>query len=693
MLNDREKFFGNAKFLTLDPEKYPEFAVLPATYFVPFERKFVAAQFRKQVGFSDSGRAVIRVFADTKFRLTVNGQVLGVGPVAAGGDYDNRLAMPKQYFNTYEIVLDGGIDILCEVQTPGLVQTDYSCEKGGFILCAKVALCGRELEIVTDESWEMRVDTQFDTAFQADFTRELPDWQPAVTVPEAEVVWQLADPRIPALCESLICPSKVTEGEGKTRFEFDRIYSAYVKLSLINKGDAARKIEISASEYGGKANEFLTIPVGKTLYRGFRMWSIGEVTVWHGADVEVTAQLVFVRYPVDYEKAGSFVCSDEGLNLIYELGKSTLEICRQSLHLDSPLHQETLGCTGDYAIENLMTSVTFGDMRLTRLDLVRTSDYLKLTGGYMFHTSYSLIFVTMLRDYYLFTADIETVRELLPTVELLFFRFSGYIDDDVIENPPNYMFVDWGELDGFNLHHPPKALGQTVLNGFYRMALLAASELYSAVGDDSGSDELKALADRHKEACNRRFYDEQRGMYFDGTPAPESEYEAGKWLPVNARRRYYTRQANALAVLCGFTDDASLMARVADSILEGGGGFENLEVQPYFMHYVLEGIRKVGLFGKYGLKLINLWDRQVMASPKGMKEGWGSFIGDNSHAWGATPTYQLPMAITGLKILKPGFGEYRLSPELYGLKWAKVRIPLPDSMISLELGDSGNQIM
>ena len=188
MITDREKFFGNAKFLTLDPEKNPEFAVLPATDFVPFERKFVAAQFHKQVGFSGSGRAVIRVFADTKFRLTINGQVLGVGPIAAGGDYDNRLAMPKQYFNTYEIALDGGIDILCEVQTPGLVQTDYSRGKGGFILCAKVELCGRELEIVTDESWEMRVDTRFDSAYQAYFTQELPDWQPAITVPEAESV-------------------------------------------------------------------------------------------------------------------------------------------------------------------------------------------------------------------------------------------------------------------------------------------------------------------------------------------------------------------------------------------------------------------------------------------------------------------------------------------------------------------------
>ena len=30
-----------------------------------------------------------------------------------------------------------------------------------------------------------------------------------------------------------------------------------------------------------------------------------------------------------------------------------------------------------------------------------------------------------------------------------------------------YMFVDWIEIDGLSLHHPPKALGQTCLNLFY----------------------------------------------------------------------------------------------------------------------------------------------------------------------------------------------------------------------------------
>ena len=86
------------------------------------------------------------------------------------------------------------------------------------------------------------------------------------------------------------------------------------------------------------------------------------------------------------------------LNKVYEVCKWTLQICRQTLHLDSPKHQEPLACTGDYYIESLMTAFTFGDMRLAAFDVLRTADWLKENKGVMFHTSYSLIWVQMLYD-------------------------------------------------------------------------------------------------------------------------------------------------------------------------------------------------------------------------------------------------------------------------------------------------------
>lgn len=684
-----------AEFLTLDPVNYPEFNHLPATIFTPADRKFFAAQFYKSINLPKGTGAVahIAVFADTKFRLSVNGCVIGVGPVAVGGDYGNTLPMPKQYLNLYDVSLTENLfEVLAEVQSPGEVMTDYSAGRGGFVFAAEITFADREpVTVISDESWLCRRDTRYSSVARADFTVVLPELISPVVIPKTEAPWRLAEAGIPPLTEEYISPSTTTRDGHITYFDFSRIYSAYILLECNNYSENDDEVRIFAEEYmdssaGVSQNptESVRIPSGKSTYRGLRMRSIGAVAVECSDTTEIKLTLVYVHYPVDGELSGSFICSDSKLNGIYELGKFTLEMCRQSLHLDSPLHQETLGCTGDYAIESLMTAVTFGDMRLTRLDLIRTSDWLRMSNGFMFHTSYSLIFVTMLYDYYIYTADIETVRELMPAVEILIERFGTYIQNGVISSPPSFMFIEWGELDGFSLHHPPKALGQTSLNAFYRMALEASCRLYRALGKTEPSSELEILAEKHKQACISRFYDSARGIFRDGENLSESAYEPADWLPANAERSYYTRHANILAALSGIID-GNEGKELIERVITKPEDFESFDIQPYFMHYLMEAVRKYGLFDRYGLVLIHMWDKQLAASPKGMKEGWNKFNGDCSHAWGATPTYQLPMAVSGFEMVEAGFKSFRLAPCLYSLDDAGVSLPTPYGLIKIEL--------
>ena len=58
---------------------------------------------------------------------------------------------------------------------------------------------------------------------------------------------------------------------------------------------------------------------------------------------------------------------------------------------------------------------------------------------------------------------------------------------------------------------------------------------------------------------------------------------------------------------------------------------------------------------------------------------------DHSHAWAGTPAYALPLALSGLSILEPGFKRISLNPSLLGLKEAHVQIPTPFGMIELML--------
>ena len=133
-----------------------------------------------------------------------------------------------------------------------------------------------------------------------------------------------------------------------------------------------------------------------------------------------------------------------------------------------PGHCEPLACTGDYYIETLMNAFSFGDMRLAEFDVLRTAELLRHNDGRIFHTTYSLIWVRMLYDTYMMSGNIALLEKCADALDMLLARFSTYVGENgLIENPPDYMFVDWIYIDGITMHHPPKCLGQSVLNMFY----------------------------------------------------------------------------------------------------------------------------------------------------------------------------------------------------------------------------------
>ena len=88
------------------------------------------------------------------------------------------------------------------------------------------------------------------------------------------------------------------------------------------------------------------------------------------------------------------------------------------------------------------------------------------------------------------------------------------------------------------------------------------------------------------------------------------------------------------------------------------------------------------------MAILDLWREPVRTCPKGLPEGFyapePTYRFDHSHAWGGTPLYTLPMALTGLEICEAGFRAIRLAPSLLGLDFATVEIPTPYGMIIVE---------
>ena len=145
-----------------------------------------------------------------------------------------------------------------------------------------------------------------------------------------------------------------------------------------------------------------------------------------------------------------------------------------------------------------------------------------------------------------------------------------------------------------------------------------------------------------------------------------------------------------MAALFGVCDNAAdlLDRTLADDSL---GYF-----QPYFAHFVLEAVRVCGLCDKWTLRLIEDWKEPIRSCPKGLPEGFykqSDYPFDHSHGWGGTPRYALPMALSGLEILEPGYNRIRLRPNLLGLNRANVEIPTPHGVIRIEMTEGKEPII
>lgn len=685
----------NAKWIWLDSTHYPMYQKSEITYFDPHrkEYEYVVGEFKYEKQFNkEIASAKIDICADVAFRLYVNGGFVGAGPVCQGGDYANTLPMPKQYYNSYEIKANGSkITFYVLVRKNTSVQCDMSKGRPGLILSAEIRFAdGTSARIVTDKSWLCRKDNTRYAENKTDYTLKSGGW---LAAEELESVWNLTKAPIKMLCEEQIIPigfSPITVGAKQSlelALEFDKIYSGYYTLSA-SCADMHDSYVIHITEYEKdeqKANIAETITAsGDINFRCMGMHSAGAVklTILNHSSSPLCIKsfaMQFCHYPTEHD--GTFECSNETLNKAYLLGKHALKICRQTIELDSPMHQENLGCVGDYYIASLMNWFTYGDAALVRLDLVRIGDYIEMTDGYMFHTSFSMIWILMLWDYYLYSGDASIFAEVKNALIHLLERFDRYCDErGIIVSPDSYMFLDWLEADGISLHHPPACLGQAALNSFYHGGLDAAIKIFTLLNEADLISLYDSRKNKLKASFNMLFYDNEKGLYFDGL---NESYEEKAWIPKNTVKRYFSWHTNTLAVLFDLAPNekqAEIMERIlADSSL--------INPQPYFMHFVLEAIYKTGLFEKHGISQLMRW-RDMTSFPKGLQEGWYDMSGygfDYSHVWGGTPTYQLPSKLSGLEILDAGFKKIRLTPRLFGLEEANISIPTPYGYIKLRL--------
>jgi len=661
---------------------------------------FAVAEFFREFSFGcDVKEARLRFSGDTEFRLYLNNEMLATGPVSVGGDFlFNGEPRSKHYATEITVYPDARIlSFFAQVKLSPVGINEYSRGHGGFMLSARLTLAdGRTKFIFTDESWLCRLNRAFTAPHQFNQALDTDNFTPAAPVHN---IWHCETAPLPPRTEETIFPenSRLTLAPGEEKnidLTFDMIHAGFVHLNVQAKGSVEIHLDCIETEPVCAHYDLYFCKDGS--FRGFQLQSAGLYRVCarnhsaHGAVID--ASIISTYYPVS--GCAETITSDAELNRVMDVCRHTLKYCRQMIHLDSPKHSEPLACTGDYYIESLMTAMSFGDMRLAEFDIVRTAELLRMHDGRMFHTSYSLIWVQMLWDVYMICGNRALLEDCADALVLLLDRFSTYVGKNgLIETPPDFMFVDWIYIDEISMHHPPKALGQTCLCAFYYGALVTASKIFGELSMNADAADCLRRAEDLKSAVNAHLYDPEKQLYCDGLNTPTPEHLLYHYMPQNVEKRYHMPHSNILCALYGLCDDETARRLIRRVVSDHAWG----AVQPYFMHYLLQAVDRLGLREECTLSILEHWKAPVRECPKGLVEGFiapePTYSFDHSHAWGGTPLYSLPKQLSGLEILAPGYRKIRLNPSLMGLSSASVEIPTPFGTIRIEMKENAEPII
>jgi hypothetical protein len=342
--------------------------------------------------------------------------------------------------------------------------------------------------------------------------------------------------------------------------------------------------------------------------------------------------------------------------------------------MDTP-YFEQLQYVGDTRIQALISYTVAGDDRLGR-QAIAAFDQSRLPDGLTYSRypsslrqiipPFSLLWIGMLHDYWMYRPDPDPVREALPGSRAVLAWFAHYEQPDgLLAKLPWWSFIDWvssGETPTFDSH------GESCITTLeYLGALNEAADLEKALGDSALSERFHERADHVRSGLYAKCWSASRNLIAD-----------------NPDQAVFSQQANILAVLYDVIpkdrqqDVLHRMLSIAPGTTPNGV----LSASYYFRFYLARALDHAGMADEY-LRSIDPW-RQLL--PLHFST-WPEVPGDtrsDSHAWSAHPIYDMLTLVAGIEPAAPGFATVRITPHLGSLNNLTASFPHPRGEIRVE---------
>ncbi len=377
-----------------------------------------------------------------------------------------------------------------------------------------------------------------------------------------------------------------------------------------------------------------------------------------------SVRAIFLYRDLDY--LGSFRCSDERLNRIWQTGAYTVHLNMQDYLWDG-IKRDRLVWVGDMHPETETIFAVFGAHAIVpgSLDLIR--DETPLPRWMNGISSYSMWWVLLHHAWHHYTGDDAYLQQQRTYLTGLLSQLAACVGPDNRETLPAHRFLDWPSSENKPAIHAG-------LHSLLVMTLRAGAELCDVLDEPTTRrqclDTVEKLLQHTPDPANSK----QAAALMALAGLADAETLNRDVLAVDGPQRmstfygYYVLQARAMA-----GDYQGAM----DVIRQYWGGMLDLGATTFWEDFDLQWTQDAARI-----------DELVPEGKKDIHGDFGNYCYKGfrhslCHGWASGPTAWLSEHVLGVKIVEPGGAVVRIDPHLGDLDWVEGTFPTPKGVIKI----------
>lgn len=400
------------------------------------------------------------------------------------------------------------------------------------------------------------------------------------------------------------------------------------------------------------------------------------------------------EYPLEVK--GSFASSDTMLDEIHSISLRTLRLSMAEHFSDCPWREQSL-YVGDMRNSAYYTYYALGDYNFSRESLrllgwgLRDDGLLELCAPARVPITipgFTAIWISAMRDYYLFSADDTLFHEFKPTIEAILKAFCDRFDEPsglycTFEGSQYWPFYEWAPGMDFKDGKTFGDDGTFRLDAPHNILLLEAMTAYADMldgqQDEKPSRYWRKQAKRLTNAIHRNYWNSKRKLYATFRDRDQI------W--------HYSASTQAMCIANGVAKKQNL--RSLQSCL-----FQPNDLIPMTLAYYFYGIKALeqapGDIQPQAFKTaLSIFRKMVLSGATSLWEtlkGSDDFdlAGSLCHSWSAAPLFIFYGFFLGIRPLEPGFKRFLVQPHTAGLPGASGVIPTPHGPIEVAWEKHGN---